>query len=458
MMPAGEQPMLCFTPDTRIATPRGEVRMRDLRVGDLVLCHGFGGPAQPIKWIGKVQAEIARHPRPEKVRPILIKAGALADGVPMRDLRVSPDHAILLGCVLVPARLLLNGATIVQEHGWPNIVYYHFELPRHAVVTADGAPAESWLDDGRRAQFSNAGVAVRFVDFEGGCASRGLTCFPMLRDERITAPLRASLAARARDLGYQEVTDPDLRLMIGEFALKSQHGGPGRFVFRLTAEAAAIAQRQGMRLTSRLSTETSAQGRSLGAAISGLVLRTGRTTVNIGAGDQRLRGVRGLGAPEAPPPGVRGGLRRWMDGVARLPPTLLAGLPPMPPNAANSPVLEIEVVLSPQDPFWLPAEAGPPEAPRKRRNGRRGKDLLPEPVLPPPIALRARDLAPDDNPFRVLPPESLVQGEETEGAGERRRAIGGTARIHLGNKRRKAEPALAGNLLQQPPESRLQSD
>jgi hypothetical protein len=458
MLPAGEQPMLCFTSDTRIATPRGEVRMRDLRVGDLVLCHGFGGPAQAIRWIGKVQAEIARHPRPERVRPVLIKAGALADGVPSRDLRVSPDHAILLGCVLVPARLLLNGATILQEHGWPSIVYYHFELPRHAVVTADGAPAESWLDDGRRAQFSNAGVAVRFVDFEGGCASRGLTCFPVLRDERITGPIRASLAARARDLGYQEVTDPDLRLLIGESALKAQHAGPGRSVFRLSAEAASFAQREGVRLASRLSTETSAQGRLLGVAISGLVLRNGRGTVTIGAGDQRLRGVRGLGTPEAPPPGVRGGLRRWTDGSARLPPALIAAVPPAAPNA-NGVALEIEVVLSPQDPFWLPAEAGPPEAPRKRRGGRRGKEPLPQAVLPPtPPPLRARELAPDDNPFRVLPAESLVERQEAEGAGQRRRAVGGAARIHLGDKRRKAEPALAGQLLQKAPESRLKGD
>ncbi|MES2712592.1 MAG: Hint domain-containing protein [Pseudomonadota bacterium] len=421
MLPVGDAPMLCFTPETRIATPRGEVRIRDLRVGHLVLCQGMGGTVQPIKWIGKVQAEIARHPRPERVRPILIKAGALEDGVPSRDLRVSPDHAILRGIVLVPARLLLNGVTIVQEHDWPQITYYHLELPRHSVLIADGAPAESWLDDGRRAQFSNSGVTVRFVDFESACASRGLTCFPVLRDERSTAPLRASLAARARDLGFQEVDEPDLRLRVGEIGLKSVRAGPGRYVFRLNAEAASIAQRRGLALSSRVSTETAAVGRQLGAAISGLTLRAGGLSVSIGAGDPRLRSIRGLGAPEAPPPGVRGGLRRWMEGVVRLPPTLLTGLPRLQPMRGNAPMLEIEVFLSEQDPFWLPAEAGPPEASRKRR-GRAGKALAEAPPPPPPIILRAGALEPDDNPFRVVPlpsaaPIALGKREDAERAG-----------------------------------------
>ncbi|MBR0655701.1 Hint domain-containing protein [Plastoroseomonas arctica] len=421
MLPVGDAPMLCFTPETRIATPRGEVRMRDLRVGHLVLCQGIGGAVQPIKWIGKVQAEIARHPRPERVRPILIKAGALEDGVPSRDLRVSPDHAILRGIVLVPARLLLNGVTILQEQDWPQITYYHLELPRHSVVIADGAPAESWLDDGRRSQFSNSGVTVRFVDFEGACASRGLTCFPVLRDERSTAPLRASLAARARDLGFQEVDEPDMRLRVGESVFKSQLAGPGRYVFRLNAEAATTAQRLGLSLTSRVSTETAAVGRQLGAAISGLMLRAGHASVSIGAGDPRLRSIRGLGAPEAPPPGVRGGLRRWIEGIVRLPPTLLAGLPRLFSAQGNVPVLEIEVFLAEQDPFWLPAEAGPPAAPKKRRT-RNTKLAAAAAPMAPPIMLRAGALDPDDNPFNVVTLPSatgiaLAEREDAERAG-----------------------------------------
>ena len=421
MLPIGDTPILCFTPETRIATPRGEERMRDLRVGHLVLCQGMGGTVQPIKWIGKVQAEIARHPRPERVRPILIKAGALDDGIPARDLRVSPDHAILRGIVLVPARLLLNGVTIVQEQDWPQITYYHLELPRHSIVIADGAPAESWLDDGRRSQFSNSGVTVRFVDFESACISRGLTCFPVLRDERSTAPLRASLAARARDLGFQEVEEPDLRLRVGDIALKSQRSGPGRYVFRLNAEAAATAQRSGLVLSSRVSTETAAVGRQLGAAISGLMLRAGGVSLSIGAGDPRLRSIRGLGAPEAAPPGMRGGLRRWMQGAVRLPPALLAGLPRLRPMPGNAPMLEIEIFLVEQDPFWLPAEAGPPEVPRKRRS-RAGKPVAE--VLPPPapIFLRAAALEPDDNPFKVVAltsaaPLTLGEREDAERAG-----------------------------------------
>jgi hypothetical protein len=49
------------------------------------------------------------------VLPITIKASALADGIPNRDLHVSPEHCLYLGGSLIPARLLQNGATVVQR-------------------------------------------------------------------------------------------------------------------------------------------------------------------------------------------------------------------------------------------------------------------------------------------------------------------------------------------------------
>ena len=157
--------VLCYAAGTRIATPRGEVPIEALRVGDLVTCAGPDASVQPILWIGRIEAQLAGHPQPERAWPVLIRAGALGAGRPRRDLRVSPDHGVFLEGALVPAKLLIDGVTILQERWWTAITYLHLELPEHAILLAEGLAAESWLDDGRRDEFDNAGLAAQFVDF-----------------------------------------------------------------------------------------------------------------------------------------------------------------------------------------------------------------------------------------------------------------------------------------------------
>jgi hypothetical protein len=45
--------------------------------------------------------------------------------------------------------------------------YVHVELRRHAVILAEGLPAESYLDTGDRSSFANGDVTRLFADFEG---------------------------------------------------------------------------------------------------------------------------------------------------------------------------------------------------------------------------------------------------------------------------------------------------
>ena len=60
----------------------------------------------------------------------------------------------------MPAKLLVNGMTIVRDMSLPSVAYHHIELERHAVLIAEGVAAESYLDTGNRAVFSNAGLAT----------------------------------------------------------------------------------------------------------------------------------------------------------------------------------------------------------------------------------------------------------------------------------------------------------
>jgi hypothetical protein len=93
-----------------------------------------------------------------RVAPIRVKAGALAHGVPHRDLRLSPDHALFVDGLLIQAGALVNGTSIVRETGLPaSFCYYHVELDDHALILAEGAAAETFVDNVDRLGFDNWG-------------------------------------------------------------------------------------------------------------------------------------------------------------------------------------------------------------------------------------------------------------------------------------------------------------
>jgi len=75
---------------------------------------------------------------------------------------LSPDHAVFAHGVLIPIRLLINGTSIHQVKR-DQITYCHVELPRHAVILAEGLPAESYLDAGDRSNFHQDGATIRLV-------------------------------------------------------------------------------------------------------------------------------------------------------------------------------------------------------------------------------------------------------------------------------------------------------
>ena len=145
----------CFAAGTMIQTPNGERAVEDLRPGDPVVTAG--GETRPIRWVGQRRIDCASHETPHEVWPVRIAAGALARGVPARDLYLSPDHALFLSGVLVPARHLINGTGIVQTPCGA-VCYHHVELDEHDVILAESVPVETYLDTGDRGKFD--GVAA----------------------------------------------------------------------------------------------------------------------------------------------------------------------------------------------------------------------------------------------------------------------------------------------------------
>ena len=109
------------------------------------------GAVQPIVWIGTGRVLATRE-----ASTVIVRKGALAHNVPSRDLHVTKGHSLFIDGALIPVEFLLNHRSIVWDDRAREVEIYHIELARHDVLIADGAPAESYRNDGNRWLFSNA--------------------------------------------------------------------------------------------------------------------------------------------------------------------------------------------------------------------------------------------------------------------------------------------------------------
>ena len=188
----------CYCPGTLMRTPRGERRVEELKIGDVVITAR--GAKRPIKWIGR-RSYAGRFVLGRKdILPVCIKAGALGVNVPERDLWISPHHAMYFaddGGVLIEAKDLVNGTSIVQTARVDKVEYFHIELETHDVIIAEGALSETYLDDDNRGMFHNA------LEYETLYAGEDAWqparyCAPRLEDGYAVEHVRRRIAVRAR--------------------------------------------------------------------------------------------------------------------------------------------------------------------------------------------------------------------------------------------------------------------
>ena len=177
------QAVACFAEGTRIRTEQGDLAIEQLAAGDHAVTAD--GACEPIVWIGHRAVNCRAHPAPEQVWPVCVRAGAFGEAVPVRDLYLSPDHAVFVNGVLVPVKLLIDGTRVVQVKR-ERVRYFHVELPRHAIILAEGLTVESYLDLGDRANFHQNGETIRlFPDFAARLAPKTA----MLWETKGAAPL-----------------------------------------------------------------------------------------------------------------------------------------------------------------------------------------------------------------------------------------------------------------------------
>jgi len=187
----------CFMAGTMIRTPDGEAAVETLQRGDLVITAD--GRSLPVSWLGRQTVSTIFGDK-LRVLPIRIKAGALAENVPCRDLLLSPDHAILIDGVLTQAGALVNDASILRESAVPTIfTYYHVEVEDHALILAENTPAETFVDNVDRMSFDNWNEHLALYP-EGKSISE--LPYPRAKGRRqVPVHLRVKLAERAELIG-----------------------------------------------------------------------------------------------------------------------------------------------------------------------------------------------------------------------------------------------------------------
>jgi hypothetical protein len=221
----------CYAEGSRILTARGEVAVEDLIVGDEALLASGG--TRPVIWIGSRRVRCDNHPRPHEVNPVRIKAGAFGEGLPVRDLVVSPGHALYVDGVLIPAHSLVNGATIVQE-AVEKVRYFHIELDAHDVILAESLPCESYLDDGNRQTFGNA---MEYTALHGRLdpMSWDQACAPMVAAGPQLTSVQARLHDRALAMGWARSEEPNLCLLADGVAIAPVMAKANRYWFAVPA-------------------------------------------------------------------------------------------------------------------------------------------------------------------------------------------------------------------------------
>jgi len=184
----------CFCAGTRILGMAGEIPVEEIRPGDVLVTAGpEGAGSGRVVWVGRRHIDLSRHATPDLVRPVRICAGAVAPGVPARDLRVSPHHGIYIDGALFEAMSLVNGVTIFQERETATVTYHHVELEAHGIILSEGCASESYLETGLR----------HVLDTQVGHAHAGLPrsaagrpCVPVVLNGPQLEAVRAAISAR----------------------------------------------------------------------------------------------------------------------------------------------------------------------------------------------------------------------------------------------------------------------
>ena len=235
--------VVCFGKGTAIRTPRGDVLVEDLRVGDLVTTMDNG--PQKIRWINTRSYDAEQMQKGSHLHPVLIKRGTFGAE---RDLLVSQQHGVLVGQSgdsFARAKHLADAAKGVRiAKGKKSVTYVHLMFDDHQVIFAENVPSESFYPG------------------------------PMALSQ-MSKPHRAAFSKVLPALGTGRVSreevakiyGPTARVFLKKKQVLNQHGvparGKGKTPSRLILQASAdLAQQQATKAIRTRNTVTTAEARA----------------------------------------------------------------------------------------------------------------------------------------------------------------------------------------------------
>lgn len=311
----GSMTYACFLKGTHIATPEGEKTVESLVAGDKVITAS-GGVAT-VKWLGHRTLYKNRIPAKDAVRafPILIKKDAIADNVPHADLVVSPGHHLEFNGALVPAMMLVNGQTIVQQFDRRSFEYFHVELEQFDIILAEGVPAESYVDMGNRSMFQNADEVAMNPDFGPSEGRPNIEGIVIAREGAVVEAIRKQLLARAELLtGAQRTTDAALCVEVNGRIIQAtpEFVKEGVYRFELPENAGDVRIVSRSSLVRDVTHLARRDIRRVGVGLSAIAFTDSNGRHDIDLMDSRISGMN-------QPQDVKGTAMRWTTGSAVIP-------------------------------------------------------------------------------------------------------------------------------------------
>lgn len=202
---------ICFLAGTEIKTPGGVKLVEDIAVGDVVVTVKNG--IEITQQVTAVSHSTVAAVNTES-QPVCVKKDAFAAGVPYQDLFVTGEHCVFVGGKLVPARMLVNGVSVVRDDSFSSYEIYHVELNEHAILVSNGLTTESYLDTNHKISQNGNVVRLGRKTWEKDAVA------PLGTEKAFAESIYNILVERANQLGLKSeqvavsyVTDPDLHLL-----------------------------------------------------------------------------------------------------------------------------------------------------------------------------------------------------------------------------------------------------
>ena len=155
----------CFLSGSLIRTPDGEIPVEAIVSGDKIIAYVAGSEEiREVIWTAQSHCDVQPHLSDDLAGyPVRILRGAIADGVPSKDMLITAEHCLLLNGKFVPARMLVNNRSIFFDKSITSYEYYHIETTQHSVIMADGMLTESYLNTANHRSFHVKGNVISLI-------------------------------------------------------------------------------------------------------------------------------------------------------------------------------------------------------------------------------------------------------------------------------------------------------